>query len=838
MSKLGWLWQAGGWTLRTSTRPFRTGSWQKRLSLVLATTTGFGAVSATGYHYVHDHFVAPLASADGVNFERAPLPSTNRNPVVPLSVDEDTPAPLPTPPAEMFSSRRNPAARQATSRDRSPADRSPRDGETRSRFGDSNDASVRAVSDEQPTESGDVQPASVASGLPRSASRFSTTAAHEMDDERGSDSRGAESHATGDEPTDAAAESPPDHGAYASEDMTAEGGGLRDESPASGDESLTDDDPASTAAGSSAKSLPELPNTEQPGVDPSDDPPESSAKAGVTNGGRGEEPRNIDVPALPPLRSRSSEPSLPRPLNATPSLERGDTNRLPRTPSIPTERTPLGRIGADRQDSASLAGSNAASGNLAGGNLASATPGARHLDGPQLPSLAIEKLAPPEIQVGRSATFQIKVRNTSKVSAQDVVVTDQIPAGTEVIEIAPVTEPSADGQLRWNLGTLAPGADAVITIKLMPHSEGEIGSVAEVAFRAQASTRTTSTRPQVQLEINSPENVLMGESANMKITVTNKGTGAATDLFLDAVLPDGFTHPAGRELQSPLGNLAPGATKTIVLPLKATRAGEYDIAFSATNESNVQVTESIRIQVVAPQLEVAISGSKLRYLDRSANYQVTVSNPGTASADDVELVLFLSKGMKFVSANNSGQYDRASHAVYWHLEKLPAGSKGDVQVSLIPQEMGQQKLRVEGSTKSGIKQTDERSIQVEGIAELEFAINDTEDPVDVGNDTGYEILVTNRGSQAASNVQLTVDFPAELEPISGNGTTSARVGGNQVSFDPIGRLAPGEKAVFKVAARGVRAGDSRVRVQILSDELRNPITKEERTVVHADDQSR
>jgi uncharacterized repeat protein (TIGR01451 family) len=421
------------------------------------------------------------------------------------------------------------------------------------------------------------------------------------------------------------------------------------------------------------------------------------------------------------------------------------------------------------------------------------------------------------------------------VAAHDVVVIDQIPTGTDVVEIAPLVEPAADGSVRWNLGTLAPGADSVITIKLMPRSEGEIGSVAEVTFKAQASTRTTSTRPQVQVEIGAPESVLIGETASIKMTITNKGSGTASDLFLDAVLPEGFMHPAGRELQSPLGNLTPGATKTISLPLKAARAGEYEIAFSATNESNVQVTESVQVRVVAPQLELAISGSKLRYLERPATYQVAVANPGTAPADDVAIEMFLPKGMKFVSANNSGQYDRSSNSVHWHLERLPAGAKGEVQVSIIPQELGLQKLRVEGSTKSGIKESEERAIQVEGISELEFSINDTEDPVDVGSNTGYEILVTNRGSQAANNVQLSVDFPAELEPIEGTGTTTARVGNNQVSFDPVARLAPGDKAVFKIAARGIRAGDSRVRVQILSDDLRNPITKEERTVVHADD---
>ena len=39
-------------------------------------------------------------------------------------------------------------------------------------------------------------------------------------------------------------------------------------------------------------------------------------------------------------------------------------------------------------------------------------PGEQSLEGPQSPSLAIEKIAPEEIQVGKQCTFEIVVRNT------------------------------------------------------------------------------------------------------------------------------------------------------------------------------------------------------------------------------------------------------------------------------------------------------------------------------------------------------------------------------------------------------------------------------------------
>ena len=41
-------------------------------------------------------------------------------------------------------------------------------------------------------------------------------------------------------------------------------------------------------------------------------------------------------------------------------------------------------------------------------------PGAEQLDGVQSPSLAVEKLAPPEIQVGKEATF----KSTSAMSVK------------------------------------------------------------------------------------------------------------------------------------------------------------------------------------------------------------------------------------------------------------------------------------------------------------------------------------------------------------------------------------------------------------------------------------
>ena len=59
--------------------------------------------------------------------------------------------------------------------------------------------------------------------------------------------------------------------------------------------------------------------------------------------------------------------------------------------------------------------------------------------------------------------------------------------------------------------------------------------------------------------------------------------------------------------------------------------------------------------MIPPQLDIAMTGPKRRYLERPATYQLAVSNPGTAPAQQVELVAYLPSGMKFVKPDNSGR---------------------------------------------------------------------------------------------------------------------------------------------------------------------------------------
>lgn len=462
------------------------------------------------------------------------------------------------------------------------------------------------------------------------------------------------------------------------------------------------------------------------------------------------------------------------------------------------------------------------------------TPGANSLEGLQSPALTLEKTAPEEIQVGKEAEFQLRVRNVGSVAAHDVIVLDHVPRGTRFVNATPQSNRAPDGQLMWQLGTLQPGDETVISIQLLPTTEGELGSVAQVLFGAKASVRTICTKPELTLSLTGPQRVMIGEAVTFDITVSNPGTGAATGVVLEENVPEGLAHIKGNGLTLDVGTLKPGETRRMQLALKADKAGVVDNVLLARGDGNLIAKDNVTLEVLAPSLEVALTGPGLRFLDREATYEVAVSNPGTAAAREVELVTYLPKGMKFISADHKGQYEPQNHAVYWSLEELPPREMGVAKLTLLPLETGEQKLSAEGRGELGIQHKHEKLVQVDSLAELQFTIADVADPIEVDSETTYMITLSNTGSSAATNIRLQIGLPLSLKPVGGDGPTRVVVDGGQVGIDPLARLAPGEQAVYKLKVHGLEAGVQRIQVQLVTDETPVPVTKEEITRVYVD----
>jgi uncharacterized repeat protein (TIGR01451 family) len=303
---------------------------------------------------------------------------------------------------------------------------------------------------------------------------------------------------------------------------------------------------------------------------------------------------------------------------------------------------------------------------------------------------------------------------------------------------------------------------------------------------------------------------------------------------LEERIPAGLQHASGPELINEIGDLKPNESKQLDLKLTAVQAGVVNNVLIARGDVNLKTEDRLSLEVLAPQLQIGVEGPKRRFLEREATYALSITNPGTAPAKMVELVAQLPTGLKFVRANNSGHYEEATRSVHWRLEELPIKETGTVELVTLPIEIGEQTVRLRATAEKGLAAEKEHPVVIEGISAVMFEVVGTPNPIEVNGETTYEIRVVNQGSKAATNVQVTALLPSELKAVAAEGPTHQTSSGNQITFEPLPRLAAKADTTYRVRVQGLKPGDQRVRVQLVTDEIRVPITKEESTRVYSD----
>ncbi len=462
-------------------------------------------------------------------------------------------------------------------------------------------------------------------------------------------------------------------------------------------------------------------------------------------------------------------------------------------------------------------------------------PGDRRFDGVQAPSLSIEKLSPKEIQVGEPADFQIVLRNVGRVAVDDVQVFDQIPEGTDFISADPKPTGTSSRQLNWDIGTLSPGVEKRINVKLKPTKPGEIGSVAQYTFAARSSMRTRVTQPVLEITHRTKPQVLVGGDVLFDVIVTNKGDGPARDVLIQEDVPEYLKFREGyNEIEYEVGTLMPNQSRSVRLALKAQKAGKMQNVIYATGSGGLKSQHKLNLEVVAPSLKTKSEGPGVRFLGRKAKHTFSVANRGTARATNVNLIARLPSGLRYVQSNNKGTYNRNSHAVVWELAELQNGVDASVEVMTEPIAVGAQPIKFEANADLNMRDTTDHALTVEHLVDVFIDIDDVLDPIEIGSETSYRVQVVNQGTKVATNVKLQVSFPNGLKPTTVDGPLANQIRGQQVVFSPIESLKPGARLSFVVSGQGQAAGDHRVVLKMDTDGRSTTVSKEESTRVYSD----
>jgi hypothetical protein len=94
------------------------------------------------------------------------------------------------------------------------------------------------------------------------------------------------------------------------------------------------------------------------------------------------------------------------------------------------------------------------------------------------------------------------------------------------------------------------------------------------------------------------------------------------------------------------------------------------------------------------------------------------------------------------------------------------------------------------------------------------------------------VRVTNQGTKAATGIRVVAQLPEAMKPISAEGPVRYKIEGQRIIFEPLRQLAAKAETVFTVKVQATGVGDQRIAVQLATDEIRDPISKEESTHVY------
>jgi uncharacterized repeat protein (TIGR01451 family) len=455
--------------------------------------------------------------------------------------------------------------------------------------------------------------------------------------------------------------------------------------------------------------------------------------------------------------------------------------------------------------------------------------------GRQEPAVSLEWVNPATAKVGQTVTCQIMLKNVSESPVQQVSVRCRIPSGVTVVS----TQPSAGNQgntLTWDVGSLEPRQEKRLNLHLQPTTCGDLTCQASVTFTGLSTSHLVVQEPKLSIKVTCPEKVVLNDSANITLVVTNPGNGTAEQVKVKAALSEGLETARGRIVEFDVGSLRPQESRSIQLVCNAKSGGHQKFDAVATAEGNLRADATGVMDVSVPRIEITATGPRLRYLDRPAIYVFKVTNPGSAVTTNITVSEHLPEGFKFLNASAGGRHDFATRTVSWYIGELIPGQSREVGLEVLAINPGEFKHKVLVEAARGLRNETEVLTRVEGLSALLMELVDLDDPIEIGAETAYEIRITNTGSKTETNLQLSCTIPAEMEfrgaKAVGNGKFHLQ--GKELLFEPLPKLAPRADAIYRVNVRGVLPGDARFRARITSDGLKTPVLKEESTKVYGD----
>lgn len=431
--------------------------------------------------------------------------------------------------------------------------------------------------------------------------------------------------------------------------------------------------------------------------------------------------------------------------------------------------------------------------------------------------------APNPTPAGSDATFTLTVNNQGSEPAHLVVLNDQPPVDGTVVSVSlsqGFIMPASGGTLSANLGTIAAGSSAVVTIVVQtsPGFSGPLTSSATVtsqetdpypAYETASATVQVETESDLSTTLTATPNPapIQGDVA-FTVTVINAGPSAASGATASLPLPAGLTFVsatssvgtasfAAGTASAAFGDLAVNAQATLTVIAQASQLGPSTLTAVAAsnnidpNPGNNSASTTVTVDPAADLSVTATASAPKVVAGGDLQYQITLANSGPDPALGVVLSDTLPGSTLLVSAtsNQNVAPTESSGVVTLELGSLSAGATAvltiEVQTTGPPQRTITDTATVTSQTLdlSPGDESSSVSTQVVGQSDLGLAATAAPGSVYVGQDVVYTLTATNAGPFDEPAAVVSAQLPSDVILVSAS--TSQ---GSLPTVDPQGLL--------------------------------------------------
>jgi len=439
------------------------------------------------------------------------------------------------------------------------------------------------------------------------------------------------------------------------------------------------------------------------------------------------------------------------------------------------------------------------------------------------PRLEFEIEKPPSANRGQEITYRIRATNVGNVPVEQVVLNVEIPPWIDIRHtdadngnwvLVPRNDGSGVADLEWRVNRINQGETNLLALWLVPQVHRAIELPMQYRFHQPPIVTVVEVQePRLAMELIGPDEVRWNDFVTYTLIVRNIGNGSAEGLRFELLQTSSEAQISAMEEP-----LLPDEVQEIPILVRAGREQELiDIAVLAAGAHDLRSEVRRRIRVLRPKLEMSVQTSPLHFVDDPAELFIRVVNNGNADAENVTIRAEIPLGAQHVTNCEGGLFvqQQQQNFVEWRGRSIARGEVLTLSLVCIPRRAGECRVSVEASEPSGsVLVAGHGTFMAEAIVELDLVVHRPNGPIELGQEVTYTIEVTNIGTKAAEDVEISMMFGEQLEPIAVAGREAHYTTDGQVLFERIPAILPKQTVMLRVSVEAKRVGTAQIRAEV------------------------